>query len=99
LNYRNWFYDEQLNEVAISSVQQINDKAYYNQQGRWIDSNLVGKERMAEPARVIAFGSREFFELAQRLARENRQGSIAMAGDVLLEVDGQTVLIQAPNRN
>jgi Ca-activated chloride channel family protein len=99
LNYRNSFYDEQLNEVAISSVQQINDKAYYNQQGRWIDSNLVGKERLAEPARVIAFGSRAFFELAQRLAHENRQGSIAMAGDILLEVDGHTVLIQAPNRN
>ncbi|UCD48903.1 MAG: VWA domain-containing protein [Phycisphaerales bacterium] len=98
LNYRNWFYDEQLNEVAISSVQQINDKAYYNQQGRWIDSNLVGRQQ-ARPARVIAFGSREFFDLAQRLARENRQGSIAMSGDILLEVDGQTVLIQAPSHN
>jgi Ca-activated chloride channel homolog len=99
LNYRNWFYDEQLNEVAISSVQQINDKAYYNRRGRWIDSNLVGREQQSEPARIIAFGSREFFDLAQRLARENRQGSIAMSGDILLEVDGQTVLIKAPSHN
>jgi len=99
LNYRNRFYDQQLNEVAISTVQQINDKAYYNRQGRWIDSNLVGQDQQARPTRVIAFGSREFFDLAQRLARENRQGSIAMRGDILLEVDGQSVLIEAPSRN
>ena len=99
LNYHNRFYDQQLNEVAISTVQQINDKAYYNRQGRWIDSNLVGQDQQPRPTRVIAFGSREFFDLAQRLARENRQGSIAMKGDILLEVDGQSVLIEAPSRN
>jgi len=99
LNYRNGVYDEQLNEVAISTVQQINDKAYYRRGRRWIDSNLVGQEEQAEPTRVIAFGSREFFDLAQRLARENRQGSIAMRGDILLEVDGESVLIKAPSHN
>jgi len=99
LNYRNRFYDEQLTEVALSTVQQINDKTYYNRHGRWIDSNLVGREQQTKPARVIAFGSKEFFDLAEQLARENRQGSIAMSGDILLEVGGQTVLIQAPYRN
>ena len=99
LNYRNWFYDEQLNEVAISTVQQINDKAYYRRGRQWIDSNLVGQETQAQPTRVIAFGSREFFELAQRLASTNRQGSIAMKGDILLEVDGESILVKAPSRN
>jgi hypothetical protein len=47
---------------------------------------------------VIAFGSQEFRELAARLAHEGRQGSIALRGDVLLQVDGQPVLIQAPEQ-
>ncbi len=99
LNYRNMFYDEQLNEVAISTVQQINDMTYYRRGRRWIDGRLIRRDRRPEPTRIIAFGSEEFFNLARRLARENRQGSIAMRGDVLLMVDGEAVLIQAPSNN
>jgi len=99
LNYQNFYYDEQLNPVVITSVQQVNDKAYYRRGRQWIDSTLVDRRNQAKPDRVIDFGSREFFELAQRLARENRQGSIAMKGDVLLEIDGESVLIKAPRRN
>ncbi len=98
LNMRNFYYDERLNEVSISNVQQINDKAYYNRRGRWIDSTLVEQEDVT-PARVIAFGSPAYFDLAERLAREDRQGSIALTGDILLMVDGEPVLIQAPRAN
>ncbi len=97
LNARNTFHDEYLNEVSISSVQQINDQAYYHRKGRWIDSRLVEQENDVTPTRVIEFGSREYFDLADRLARENRQGSIALAGDILLMVDGEPVLIKAPS--
>jgi hypothetical protein len=45
---------------------------------------------------VVAFGSQAFKELARRLARENRQGTIALRGDVLLRVDGELVLIKSP---
>ncbi len=96
LNPSNSFYDEEMNQVSISSVQQINDWAYYNRGGRWIDSRLVNQEQQKQPDRVIEFGTPAFFELAERLAKENRQGSIAMRGDILLMVDGQTVLIQSP---
>ncbi len=98
LNGRNFYYDEHLNEVSISNVQQINDKAYYNRRGRWIDSTLVERENVT-PAQVIAFGSQEYFDLAERLAQENRQGSIALTGDILLMVDSKPVLIQAPKAN
>jgi len=99
LNMSNSFVDEQLNEVSITNVQQINDKAYYSRRGRWIDSNLVEQEDDITPSRVIEFGSPEYFDLAERLARENRQGSIALAGDILLMVDGDPVLIKAPTTN
>jgi len=99
LNPRNTFYDAELKEVSISTVQQINDQAYYRRSGRWVDSKLVSQAERLTPARIIEFGSEEFFELARKLARENRQGSIAMEGDILLMVDGEAVLIKAPSEN
>ena len=51
------------------------------------------------PAMVIEFGSKEYFDLAHRLARQNRQGSIALTGDILLIVDGEPVLIKSPSAN
>ena len=64
LNMKNNFYDAELNEVSISSVQQINDNAYYRRGGQWVDSKLVAQQQQAAPAR-IEFGSQEYFELAR----------------------------------
>jgi Ca-activated chloride channel family protein len=98
LNMRNDYYDARMNRVSISNVQQINDQAYYRRGRRWVDSRLVTNEEI-KPKRVIEFGSEEFIELARKLARENRQGSIALRGDVLLLVDGEPVLIKGPVGN
>ena len=46
---------------------------------------------------MIAFGSQEFRDLAAKLAREGRQGSIALRGDILMLVDGRPVLVKAPS--
>ncbi|UCG60093.1 MAG: VWA domain-containing protein [Phycisphaerales bacterium] len=94
LNMRNTFYDEEMNRVSISSIQQANDAAYYHRANRWIDSRLLGKEPQVEPKRVIEFGSKEFMDLAMKLAAENRQGSIAFEGEILLLVDGEPVLVR-----
>jgi Ca-activated chloride channel homolog len=99
LNFRNYYYDEQLNEVAISSIQQVNDQAYYNRRSQWVDSRLLGREGQVTPARVIEFGSKEYFELAHRLAAQNRQGSISLTGDILLMIDGEPVLIKSATTN
>ncbi|MHC4193629.1 MAG: hypothetical protein ACYSP9_05575, partial [Planctomycetota bacterium] len=99
LNMRNYFFDADMNRVSISTVQQINDRAYYRKRGRWVDSRLVDKEAEVKPSKVIEFGSEEFIELAEALATENRQGSIALVGDVLLQVDGEPVLIKMPVHN
>jgi Ca-activated chloride channel family protein len=93
LNMTNRFYDANMNRVSIATVQQINDQAYYRRGDRWVDSRLVKNESEVKPSKVIEFGSEEFVELAQELAKENRQGSIALRGDVLLVVNGQPVLV------
>ena len=97
LNYGNVYYDEKMERVSIAGIQQVNDRAYYHRGNRWVDSDLVEKEAQLTPTRVIEFGSSEFIELAEKLARENRQGSIALRGDILLMVDGEPVLVRNTN--
>ncbi|MBN2137687.1 MAG: VWA domain-containing protein [Sedimentisphaerales bacterium] len=97
LNMRNDYFDSNMNRVSISSVQQVNDRVYYRRGGRWVDSSLVKKESEVQPDRIVEFGTGEYMELAERLAKENRQGSISLRGEILLTVDGQTVLVRNVN--
>ena len=99
LNYRNEFLNAEMQRVSVAGVQQVNDWTYYRRGSRWVDSRLVKKQAEITPKRIVRFGSDEYIELAQRLARENRQGSIALSGDVLLLVDGEPVLIQSSTEN
>jgi hypothetical protein len=96
LNMDNSFLNENMERVRIANVQQINDTAYYQRGRRWVDSRLVQNETEVQPEKVIEFGSEEFIELAQKLAKDNRQGSIALRGDILLLVEGEPVLIRSP---
>jgi Ca-activated chloride channel family protein len=98
VNPLNKFLGPDMNESATAAVQQVCDLAFFKRGGRWVDSRLLDSGPEARPARVIPFGSDEFRALAERLAREGRQGSIALRGDILLQVDGRPVLIQAPEK-
>ncbi len=95
-NPRNKFFDASMNESATATVQQVCDMAFYKRRDRWVDSRLVTSEAQVAPERVINFGSAEFRDLAAKLAREGRQGSIALKGDILMLVDGQRILVKAP---
>ena len=94
LNYNNYYMNERMERVSIANVQQINDLAYYRRGNRWVDSRLVSKSGEVKPTKIIEFGSEEFIELARKLARENRQGSIALRGDIMLMVDNEAVLVR-----
>lgn len=98
LNMSNSYIDQNMNRVQITNVQQISDRAFYNRKGRWVDSRIVNDESRIQPKRTVEFGSTEFSDLAQRLAREGRQGSMALGGDVLMMVDDEPVLIKTPAR-
>jgi Ca-activated chloride channel family protein len=94
LNQRNDYWDENLNRVSITNVQQINDLAFFRRGRQWIDSRLVNGTQASPPSRVIEFGSDAFRRLALELARDGRQGSMALSGDVLLQVNDETILIK-----
>ena len=94
LNRRNYYQDRNMNRVQVTGVQQVNDRAFYNRGGRWTDSRLLAKGKKARPDEVVKFGSEEFRKLVRRLVQNGRQGSVALRGEVLMEVDGKTVLVQ-----
>jgi Ca-activated chloride channel family protein len=96
LNARNEFYNQNMDRVAVASVQQVADRAFYQRGGRWVDSRLINEGDGAPPPRTIEFGSVEYRELVDRLTKENRVGTIAMRGDVMMVVDGERVLVKAP---
>jgi Ca-activated chloride channel family protein len=94
--YGNTFFNEEMERVTITNVQQINDRAFYNKGNKWIDSRVAEKDKAIKPDRVIEFGSPEYFELAERLAKVNRQASMAFSGEVIIEVDGKVICVKMP---
>ncbi|MFA5783735.1 MAG: VIT and VWA domain-containing protein [Phycisphaerae bacterium] len=99
LNARNYYFDAKMEQVAVTNVQQINDRAYYYRGNRWVDSRLLKDEATIKPNRIIKIGTPEFIELVSKLAASNRQGSIALGGNVLLVVDGEPVLVKVTDIN
>ena len=92
LNVRNRFLDEKMEAVEITSVQQCRDGALFNKDNRWTDANAAKAER--SPDRTIEIGSAEFGHLVDELATDNRQGLLALRGELLLEHRGQLVLVR-----
>ncbi len=90
----NRFLDSRMNSVTVSGVQQMNDLAFYRNQGQWVDSRLANKGVPMAPTKEIEFGSEDFQKLLRRLVQENRNGSLALKGDILMQVDGETVLVK-----
>ena len=93
VNSRNGYWDANMKRVSISTVQQVNDRAFYKRGRRWVDSSLVDKAEAA-PKRIVEIGSEEFRRLAERLAAQSRQGCVALNGEILLNVDGETILVR-----
>jgi Ca-activated chloride channel family protein len=96
LNHTNEYLDENMNRVSIANVQQISDRAFFQRGQRWVDSRVVGHAENIQPHRVVEFGTDAYRALTERLAAENRQGTLALRGDVLLLVGDELVLVKGP---
>jgi Ca-activated chloride channel family protein len=93
-NRRNEFYDQNMNRVQVSRVQQINDRAFFQQGNRWIDGRALNRAAAPTPEQTVTVGSPEFVQLLDRLTAENRQGTLSLSGEILLHVDGRNILIK-----
>ena len=88
-----------MERVEITNVQQITDRTFFRRNNRWVDSSVLDKEKTLTPDQTMEFGTPEFYKLVDRLVKEGRQGILALSGEMLLSIDGKTVLIKAPPKN
>lgn len=96
-NKRNCYWDDKLNRVEMTQVQQVADRAFYCKSNVWIDSRLVDKAKEEQaPDKTVEFGSPEFMHYARKLASSGRQGSIAFDRDTLVLVESERILFKAP---
>ncbi|HKU76865.1 MAG TPA: VIT domain-containing protein [Pyrinomonadaceae bacterium] len=95
MNRTNSFVAQNMQRVEITTVQQITDRTFFKRNNRWVDANAL-KNESAKPDRVVEFGTPEFYKLVDQLLREGREGILALSGELLVVVDGKTVLIKAP---
>lgn len=93
-NHRNEFYDQNMNRVETSRVQQASDRALFQRGGTWIDGNAINSPRGSRVDEVVRVGSPEFSRLVDQLVAENRQGVLAVSGEILLHVNGKNLLIK-----
>jgi hypothetical protein len=96
VNRSNNFLTQTMERVEITNVQLITDRTFFRRNNRWVDTQVIGQAEIAKPDRVIEFGTPEFYKLVDRLVAEGRQGILALSGEMLLSIDGKTVLIKTP---
>jgi hypothetical protein len=98
-NRSNFFVTQNMQRVEITNVQQITDRTFFRRNNRWVDSTVLDREKTLTPDQTVEFGTAEFYKLVDRLVKEGRQGILALSGEMLLSIDGKTVLIKAPPKN
>ncbi len=97
-NRSNFFINQNAERVEITNVQQITDRTFFRRNNRWVDASVLDREKALTPDQTIEFGTPEFYRLVDRLVSEGRQGILALSGEMLLSVDGKTILIKAPGK-
>ena len=97
-NRSNFFLNQNAERVEITNVQQITDRTFFRRNNRWVDSSMLEREKTLKPDLVVEFGTPEFYKLVDRLVAEGRQGILALSGEMLLSIDGKTVLVKAPQK-
>ncbi|MHC4717045.1 MAG: VIT domain-containing protein, partial [Planctomycetota bacterium] len=94
VNRRNVYLDRNMNRVQTSTVQQVNDRAFFRKGNRWVDGNALNAKGGAKVDRTVRIGSPEFMKLLETLVRQNRQGTVSMSGEILLRVGDRNILVK-----
>jgi Ca-activated chloride channel family protein len=94
LNYRNRYLNDKLQTVEVSGVQQVANYCVFQRGNTWIDGRLVASLKAANPERTIRYGTPAYSLLLTQLVASGQQGMIARKGEILLQHQGKTVLVQ-----
>lgn len=80
----------------IMTVLQVNERAYFQQGNRWVDSAMLAQAG-EEPEVTVEFGTDAYSKLLDELIVDNRQAVLANRGEVYLLHRGQRVLVINPS--
>lgn len=98
VNAKNAIVNADLQRVELTFVRQVSDKSFYRRGERWVDASIL--DDAGKPAdETVEFGTKAFDELVDRLVKENRQGVLALGGEVYFLIDGKRVLVTWPGVN
>ena len=99
LNRDNLYLDKDMQEVKTTTLQQFNDLAFYYRDGQWIESTLLLPSDSNDTVgrADIEFGSQAYIDLADRLTRQGRQGSLSLAADVVLWESNTLTFVDMPD--
>jgi Ca-activated chloride channel family protein len=89
------YLDKNLKPVQITSVRSMNQSAIYQRGARWVEGRLLAHADLP-PQQTLAFGSPEYDRAVDRLVATGRGWMLATAGELLVDIDGQRTLLQAP---
>lgn len=98
----NRYWDDKMNRVALTNVQQMNDRAFYKCGEQWIDGRCItaGEKKGEAPVEtikpdvVIEYGSPEHLALIHKFVEQHRQGVLSLEGDIIVNDDGKNILIK-----
>jgi Ca-activated chloride channel homolog len=91
----NKFYDADMNQVAINTVQRGVGGTLYKKKDQWVDAKLA-EQADQEPEITIEFDSDEYWSLVDDLASQGRQWILANLGDVYFLNHSKRVLVHNP---
>jgi Ca-activated chloride channel family protein len=95
----NRYWDANLTQVEITSVQQVCDRAFFNRGGCWIDGRLVNEQTSEIVAdEEVMFGSEAHRRILDALIAEGRQAALSLPGEILIRYEGKNVLIKQEQR-
>ncbi len=97
LNRGNYFWNDKMERVGFSNVQQVGNGAFFLRGTTWVDGRLVGRPHVT-PEEVIHFGTAEYQTLLNRLIETGEHAPLSLSGNVLMEIDEKPVLIQGRER-
>ncbi len=91
----NRYYDSNMRQVKIQSVQRGFQGTLYRKSGQWVDAQL-GEAAAEQPEQTIEFDTEPYWALVGDLADQGRQWILSNRGDIYFMNHGQRVLVKNP---
>jgi len=92
----NVYFTQSMARREITTVQQVNERAYFQQGRRWVDSAMLAQATEA-PQQTVTFDTPAYSTLLDELIADNRQAVLANRGEIYLLHRGQRVLVINPS--